>query len=98
MNNIFSLDSEEILCQGESLNIVCELRYSLEEEDKSICKEYANAISNYINRNKLPKGYKLVVQELAFREESVCYDTFIPGREAADCYDFLEIIIPIVRE
>ena len=98
IRNVLSLNHDEILCQGEVLEIECELRYGVSEDDKNICKMYAKTISEFLNRNSLRGRYYLDYEKVKYTDEGVCIDTFIPGREALDCFDFVKISIPIMKE
>ena len=98
IKSVLSLKHDEIICQGEFIQIQCELLYGIESEDRKACKGYTSTIVTYLNRNSLREGYYLSISDVLYSDEGICIDTFIPGREAADCFDFIRVSIPIRKK
>lgn len=93
----FSLRADELACYGEELRVQCPLSHGITAEDRAACELYIKAITTYLSHEL---GCKTVEPDspssVRYKEGGVCLDTFIPGREMEDCYDYLEASIRLV--
>jgi hypothetical protein len=84
-----------IKSNGHSLNISCPYTDSIDGQYRSQCQASVAAaissLSRWSDQLSLPP-----VTDISLQEQHTCIDTFIPGREVADCeHYFLEATIPL---
>jgi hypothetical protein len=80
---------------GNSLNVRCPYSISISALYRSQCQaSVAGAISSL---SRWPDQLSVpAAADVSLQEQHTCIDTFIPGREAADCeYYFLEATVPL---
>ena len=69
---------------GSELVVTCEA-VGPEVADYSLkCHERVRRLVSYFNK-KFGGALRIESSELSYRDQFLCIDTFIPGREAADC-------------
>lgn len=69
--------------------------YKIQEKDYEACRDYAKAAVRYLNQNNQFISGPINFEGVTYLEEGVCIDTFIPGREATDCFDFVQFKVPL---
>ena len=97
ISRAFQLSSEELACFGSTLRVQCDLVHTITESDQAACRLYASALSTYLRRSACAIVQPSATAPITYSKGGVCIDTFIPGREAADCFDFVEAHIPLEK-
>jgi hypothetical protein len=87
----FSLTSDELACYGDELRVQCGFLHGISPEDRAACETYTKAIVTYLTRELGSRNAEPTpMSPVRYKDGGVCLDTFIPGREMEDCFDYIE--------
>ena len=95
LSSVFELHSWDLEFMGKSISVECDYTYKIQERDYEACRDYARAAVTYLNQNNQFISGPIKFEDVTYSEEGICIDTFIPGREAADCFDFVQFKVPL---
>jgi hypothetical protein len=90
------LSSRGLACYGSELIVDCGLLRGIKDDDRAACQTYVSAVVTYLSRDSCAVVRPSRVKPVTFEDAGVCIDTFIPGRELDDCFDFIQARIPLV--
>jgi hypothetical protein len=91
------ITEKELACFGDALRVECDYVYGIKNKDRAACRIYSEAIVAHLNQNISGNLGPANNASTEFIDRSVCIDTFIPGREALDCFDYIEAQIPLEK-
>jgi len=88
-----ALSADELACYGDELRVDCGLLHGITMDDRAACEIYLKAVLTHLERDRCPIVKPSTTTPISYKDQGVCIDTFIPGREADDCFDFIEASI-----
>jgi hypothetical protein len=91
----FDLTSQQLACYGSELRLECGLLHGISENDREACRTYTAAVVTFLSRDSCAIVTPSLRQPVQYKDSGVCIDTFVPGRELDDCFDFIEAKIPL---
>lgn len=95
LSEAFQMSSHQLACYGSELRVNCGLLHGIKEEDRAACRVYVSAVATYLSRDAGATLTPAPNMPVTFKDGGVCIDTFIPGREADDCFDYIQASIPL---
>jgi len=92
---VSALPLESLKQHGATLIVACDWRQVQDAAYEKECREQLSAAVENLAQRFPDELEPIAIDELKFEDGGVCIDTFIPGREAADCFDYLRIVLPL---
>jgi len=93
IESALSLSADELACYGDELRVDCGFLHGITVDDRNACEIYVRAVVTHLERNRCLIVKPSTTIPISYKDQGVCIDTFIPGREAEDCFDFIEASI-----
>jgi hypothetical protein len=90
------LSSRRLACYGGELVVDCGLLRGIKDDDRAACQTYVSAVVTYLSRDSCALVTPSRLKPVIYEDSGVCIDSFIPGRELDDCFDFIQARIPLV--
>lgn len=94
----FAAASESVLrTNGPSIRIDCPTHFYSppEEEIRPECVALVEAALTLLNHRLADRLSPVETSQVQYRYHGGCYDTFISGREQADCYSVIRATVPM---
>lgn len=92
---VSALPLESLKQHGATLTVACGWWEVLDAAYEKRCREELSAVVADLAQRFPGELEPIAVDELKFENQGTCIDTFIPGREAADCFDYLRVKLPL---
>lgn len=73
----------------------CPAVHQLDAEYESACRASVSKMLAKLARNPGRTDPNLSVDQLRFERRAACHDTFVSGCESSDCFEWLEVQIPL---